>query len=394
MTTMGEPGEFDRSFVITTYGGESAHTQKCLGRIRQWKTKRDEVILIVHDESPILRQFLELCRALRIIDRLVLAPPGHGHVRGVNLGVEPARAEVVFNICIDMRIGAEVVTECEQLLRSRPNVGMVAWHYNWSANTEGSQWKDGQLEFSLRKRDDYSEGAMLAAEEVNNIRNAPWSTGRVLGSAGTVRITCANGSFFAIGRELWNRMGGFDERLYPGHFADDFLTYAILDQGLDVLNIPRRFRCGAAPDEFLALTELPWLNRPDPDEGVDRIQWTCAEPAAELSEDENVFLDMLARSTGRNAVVSSVGQTPWPASTPENAATRYDDISQVPESDVIACAAPAPRADLVGRLRPGGVLVAFGCEEEDTAAAGEQRLDSLRIVRHDGPRQRFRRAGT
>ena len=44
--------------------------------------------------------------------------------------------------------------------------------------------------------------------------------------------------------------------------------------------------------------------------------------------------------------------------------------------------------------RPGGVLVAFGCEEEDTAAAGEQRLDSLRIVRHDGPRQRFRRAGT
>ena len=78
----------ERSVVVTTYGGETTHTQHCLGRIRRWKTPRDEVIVVVHDETPMLRQFLELCHKLRIVDRLVLAwTPWHVDADGV---AEPA----------------------------------------------------------------------------------------------------------------------------------------------------------------------------------------------------------------------------------------------------------------------------------------------------------------
>jgi GT2 family glycosyltransferase len=385
----------DRSIIVTTYGEETAHTQHCLGKIRRWKTGRDEVIVVVHDESPTLRQFLELCCRLRIIDRLVLARPAHGHVRGVNLGFELARADIVFNVCIDMRVGGEIVAECTEVLRSRPNVGLIGWHYDWSADMEGSRWQGGRLEFSLRKSDDTEIGHHLISEHVDNIRAAPWCTGRVFESIGDVRFTCVNGSFFAIRRELWQRLGGFDERLYPVHFADDFLTYAILDQGLDVLNIPRRFRCGALPEEFSALTDLHWQGRHDPYKGIDRVDWTCAEPQSGLSDRENVYLDMLARTFGAETTISMLGAPPWtPLVATGSRPCRYDDPTQLPPSDVILCTADASRLQLTDRLRPGGVLIAFGVETGSDTVAGEQRLDSLRIVRSDGSRAAFKREGT
>jgi hypothetical protein len=272
---------------------------------------------------------------------------------------------------------------------------LIGWHYDWSANMEGSRWRDGRLEFSLRKSDDSEIGHHLISEHVDNIRAAPWYTGRVFGGIGDVRFTCFNGSFFAISRELWQQLGGFDERLYPVHFADDFMTYAILDQGLDVLNIPRRFRCGALPEEFLALTDLRWHGRHDPYKGVDQVDWTCAEPQSGLSDRENVYLDMLARTFVAESTISVLGVPPWTPPIPgDGRPCRYEDPARLPRSDVILCTAEASRLRLTERLRPGGVLIAFGVETGSETVAGEQRLDSLRIIRRDGSRAAFSRKGT
>jgi GT2 family glycosyltransferase len=382
-----------RSIIVTTYGGETAHTQHCLGRIRRWKTPQDEVLVVVHDETPMLRQFLELCRSLRIVDRLVLAKAEHGHVRGVNLGFALAKADIVFNVCIDMRVGGALMSECAELLRTQPNVGLIGWHYDWSADMEGSRWRDGRLQFSLRKIDSTAVAGRLAPEHVENVRRAVWYTGRVFESVGEVRFACVNGSFFGTHRRLWQRLGGFDERLYPIHFADDFLTYAILDQGLDVLNVPRRFRCGAEPDELSALTDLHWQNRVDPYAGIDRVEWTVADPEARLTERENVYLDMLARTLDARTVVSIVGGVPSvPTLSRAPRSCRYDDAREVPQSDVILCSGDEPRAQLVDRLRPGGVLVAFAATRADAKTANEQLLDTLRIIRRDPARVAFERS--
>lgn len=367
------------SLVVTTYGGETAHTQACLGRIRRWKQPSHEVIVVVHDESPTLRTFLELCTRLGIVDRLVLADSGHGHVRGVNLGFSLARADIVFNVCIDMRIGGRLVGDCVEVLRTTPNAGMIGWHYDWGTDCEGSRWRDGKLVISIRKPDATMPGGRLLEEHVRNVRGARWSTGRVLESVGDLRFTCCNGSFFGMRRALWDRLGGFDERLYPIHFADDFLTYAVLDQGLDVLNLPRRYRCGGDPAEFTALTDLAWQGRADPMKGVDRVVWRSGKPHPRLGEVENAFLEMLERASGDGVSAIVLGDPPW-----RPLAARVADAA----ADLIVCAPGSYRAGLERRLGPGGILLTFDDAEGPSDAT---RVGTLRIHRAAEPRLRFER---
>ncbi len=86
------------SLVVTTYGTDTLDTQSCLEAIRRWKNSHHEVIVVTHDESALLRAYLEASVADGLINRLVYAVPGHGHTRGFNLGVQYAKSDVIFNI--------------------------------------------------------------------------------------------------------------------------------------------------------------------------------------------------------------------------------------------------------------------------------------------------------
>jgi GT2 family glycosyltransferase len=373
----------DVSLVVTTYGGETYHTQHCLGRLRRWKTPRTELIVVVHDETPLLRAFLELCRELELIDRLLRAETGHGHVRGVNLGFAHATAEVVFNVCVDMRVGGVVVADCARLLAEEPRAGLVGWHYDWtSPELEGTRWRGGRLEYTRR-------GA-LAAEHERNLRGAPWATGRALDALAGVHPVLCNGSFFGIRRALWERLGGFDEQHCPVHWADDYLGYAVLDQGLDVLNVPRRYRCAADPAEFQALSDLVWQRRRDPFRGRDQIDWSCRAPDPRLSARENVYLDVLGRSLPRDAAVLVVGDVPWtpPAAARLQRRPGGTAADALPRADLLLCGAGALEPGLCARVRPGGRLIAFGGAAPLPGAA---RVDALQVWDAPMARLAFRR---
>ena len=119
-----------------------------------------------------------------------------------------------------------------------------------------------------------------------------------------------------------------------------------------------------------------------------------ADPQPGLSERENVYLDMLARTFVAETTISLLGTAPWtPPGGTGARPCRYDDPTQLPLSDVILCTAGMSRLQLTERLRTGGVLIAFGVAPGAESVAGEQRLDSLRIVRRDGPRTVFKRGG-
>src|SRR5438067_13713184 len=90
------------SIVVTTYGTDTYYTQACLEAIRRWKNSHHQLIVVVHDESALLRAYLDACCEDGLIDQLILAVPGHGHTRSFNLGVEDAIGEVVFNFCNDI----------------------------------------------------------------------------------------------------------------------------------------------------------------------------------------------------------------------------------------------------------------------------------------------------
>jgi GT2 family glycosyltransferase len=374
----------DVSLVVTTYGGETYHTQHCLGWLRRWKQPSHEIIVVCHDETPLLRGFLVLCQRIGLIDQLIFAVPSHGHVRGVNLGISRASADVVFNLCVDMRIGKEIVEECAARLRSDEGTGVIGWHYDWSQTFEGTFWRGAELEHALRKYDDSRVAGELDAEHVANIRAAPWFTGRVFEAIGTRRILCFNGSFFGVRRDLWERLGGFDELRYPVHWADDFFQYAVLDQGLSVANIPGAYRCGARPEAFQALTDLGWQGREDPLRGQDRIDWNPSRAIAGLGNRETVFLELTERCLDDSSSVAVFGEVPW---TPKRGvrATAAEVTSQ--RFDLVLCASAAYEPAVLRRVRKGGMLIVF--QPHDSAAL--QAVGTLGVYRHEAERLAFAR---
>lgn len=289
--------------VVTTFGTDTFYTQACLESIRRWKNEHHKLIVVTHDESPLLRAYLDACVADGLIDRLVFAEPNHGHTRSFNLGVRYADADVIFNVCNDILVGPSLVDDCAQTLRSDPQLGIVGWHwYN-----EGTFWRDGKIEkYSLRD----PNSPLLGPRHEKNIRKAPWFTGRYFqGIGGPKWLQLCNTSFFGIRRNVLDRIGGGFGPQYKHYWADDFLCYAVLDQGLDVRHFDRRFRHRAYFHEF----QYDQTDAPDRRRHADTLQYDGAfldsiRPIhGGMSERESTFLHLLAKAVPDGSTVTNVG---------------------------------------------------------------------------------------
>jgi GT2 family glycosyltransferase len=291
------------SLIVTTFQTDSFYTQACLEAIRRWKNAHHELIVVTHDESPLLRAYLDACVDEKLIGRLVFAESRHGHTRGFNLGVQYANADVVFNICNDILIGPSLLDDCAQQLRRDPQLGIIGWHwYN-----EGTFWRDGKIEtFALRD----ARKPELAPEHLSNIRAAPWFTGKFFeGIGGTKWLQLCNTSFFGIRREVLDRVGGGFSPTYRHYWADDFLSYAVLDQGLDVRHFDRRFRHRDYFHEF----QYDQTDVPDRRRHADQVTYSGAfldsirALNGGMTTQESVYLHLLAKAIPDGATVTNIG---------------------------------------------------------------------------------------
>ncbi len=223
------------SIAITTYSTDSYYTHACLESIRKWKTPRHEVIVACHDQSPLLEYYLKSCKEDGLIDKLFFTPKGYGHTMGVNLCFENATGDVFFNVANDVLIGPCLIDDCAYKLKNEPQIGLIGWHwYN-----EGTFYNGSQIH-SYKLRDEKNPN--LSAADEQNIRNAPWFTGKTFAGLGGPKWIClCNTGFFGIRKELWKKIGGFS-KTYKHYWADDFLNYAVLEHGLDVRNFESKFR--------------------------------------------------------------------------------------------------------------------------------------------------------
>lgn len=291
------------SIIVTTYGTDTLYTQACLEAIRRWKRPHHELIVVSHDESPLLRAYLDACRAEGLVDRLVLAVSGHGHTRGFNLGLRFASSDVVFHIANDLVIGPSLVDDCAQKLRSSPELGLIGWHWH----NDGTFWRNGRL-VGHRVRDDQRPN--MSATDEGNIRAAPWFTGRAFESlGGPLWICLCNTGFFGARREVLDRVGGGFAPTYKHYWADDFLSYAVLDQGLDISHFEAKFRQKGYFHEFqYDQLDVPGRRRHEDavrHEGafLDSIRLL----GGGMTERESVFLHLLAKAIPDGAAVTNVG---------------------------------------------------------------------------------------
>lgn len=229
------------SLASTTYGTDSYYTHSCLESIRSWKNQQHELVVACHDPSLLLEFYLKACLQDGLIDKLIWTPSGCGHTRGVNRCFEEARGEFFFNIANDILIGPALVNDCARKL-CNPQLGLIGWHwYN-----EGTFWQEERIrEYRVREE----AAPQLSPADEANIRQASWFTGRFFEAAGPLWLCLCNTAFFGIRRELWQKVGGFNGP-YEHYWADDFLNYAVLDQGLDISHFEAKFRCREYFHEF------------------------------------------------------------------------------------------------------------------------------------------------
>jgi hypothetical protein len=150
----------------------------------------------------------------------------------------------------------------------------------------------------------------MSAREAENIRTAPWFTGRTFAALnGSKSLYLCNTSFFGIRRELLDCIGGGFGSQYTHYWADVFLNYAVLDQGLDVRHFEVKFR----RDEFMSEHQYKHTDVADRRRHEDDLRYEGEFlPAIRLlgggmSEKESMFLHVLARAIPDGATVTNVG---------------------------------------------------------------------------------------
>ncbi len=354
------------SIVVTTYGQETWYTQMCLQRIAEWRKSYHELIVVFHDESALLRAYLEYMKAEGVIDVLLPAQSAHGHVRGVNLGMQHARGKYVVNLCIDVLLGPGVVDECIKRLQGNPALGAVGWHYPWAASYPGSYWIGDRLYFSTRpveKDMDCREGDDLLESYVAAIRESRWFSGKLFNAIGPKRILCFNGSFFCLRHDLWNRIGGFDVSRFPHSWADDLLCYAVLDCGFSVANINPAFGSTENPDYFREFNEYKWQGFHDADRHRDDISWIPWFTAIGLTVSELVLIDLVIGALDSEARIASIGEFEQFAGFVSLKIERFlleqDILNEPPGFDLILCGNIQRLEEMKQWLTRHGVLLVF-----------------------------------
>ncbi len=380
------------SIIITSYGNDTWYIQQCLGCIRRWKQSYHEVIVVVHDETPLQRQFLEFCLRIGLIDKLLLAVTGHGHVKGVNLGFQHASGDIVFNICNDMRIGPEIVDICAEKLRADRQLGLIGWHYDWNPDIEGACWRNGKLEYALRRDFDQTSPEELPQGFIEKMENAVWFTGKMFAAMGKKRLICCNGSFLGIRKVDWDHVGGFDEIHFPYHWGDDFLTCAIIDQGLNVSNIPAAYRVGRQPENFLSLNELFWQGKPDKNRNRDDLAWKITTDCPPLNHREQLYLEVQEKTIAANWEIAMSENFPWQF---KNSITnriipikRVNDLPHGQRVNLILINQNHFCYSLRNQLKLHGKIIIFN---ETEPHLGNATIARLGIIHNDPPRLSFTR---
>lgn len=342
------------SIALTTYAHDTYYTHACLEAIRSWKTKRHEVLVACHDPSPLLEFYLRACEEEGLIDRLIFTPSEYGHTKGVNLCFDYATGDVLFNIANDIIIGPSIVDDCAYKLQNNKQLGLIGWHWY----SDGTFWNNNKIN-SYRLRDD-TKPDMSDVDEAN-IRKAPWFTGKAFEALGGPKwIHLCNTGFFGIRKELWKKIGGFSTT-YRHYWADDFLNYAVLDQGLDISNFEPKFRKSCYFHEF-QYSNVDVDDRHRHDDVIklpEPLQESLTALEGGMSISEGQLLYQVARSVKEGNTVLNVGL--WRGASlfifmeaAKNKEMKFIGIDcfDLPDISVMSGQSPVTRDEVVSYMQP------------------------------------------
>lgn len=174
-------------------------------------------------------------------------------------------------------------------------------------------------------------------------------------------LQLCNTSFFGIRRDVLEDIGGGFGPQYPHYWADDFLCYAVLDQGLDVRHFDRRFRERRYFHEFqYDNTDVADRRRHEDRVSCDRAFLDSVRLIhGGMSEEESVFLHLLAQSVPDGSTVTNVGV--WKGSSAtvlldglkhKRVNFHFIDCFDVPGVSAMSAQPPATREEFLRNITP------------------------------------------
>ncbi|GHF58608.1 GT2 family glycosyltransferase/glycosyltransferase involved in cell wall biosynthesis/protein-L-isoaspartate O-methyltransferase [Amycolatopsis bartoniae] len=195
------------SVVIPVYGHWD-YTRRCLESIEVSRPRTPFEVIVVDDASvDDSADRVAACPGVR----LVRAPRNLGFIGACNLGAEQARGELVMFLNNDTEVRAGWLDELVTVVEDRADVGLV-----------GSKlvYPDGRVQES---------GGIVWADGTGwnygrNEPERPWFE--------TVRdVDYCSGAALLVRRDLFERIGGFDQRYAPAYYEDTDLAFAVRAAG-------------------------------------------------------------------------------------------------------------------------------------------------------------------
>jgi GT2 family glycosyltransferase/SAM-dependent methyltransferase/glycosyltransferase involved in cell wall biosynthesis len=196
------------SVVIPTYGNWT-YTRQCLESIELNLPATPFEVVVVDDASPDdSADRVAACPGVR----LVRAPRNLGFVGACNLGAEHARGELVMFLNNDTEVRPDWLDALVDVVETRPDVGLV-----------GSKlvYPDGRLQEC---------GGIIWADGTG------WNYGRFQSPDAPVyrtlrEVDYCSGAALLVRHELFDRVGGFDQRFSPAYYEDTDLAFAVRAAG-------------------------------------------------------------------------------------------------------------------------------------------------------------------
>jgi GT2 family glycosyltransferase/glycosyltransferase involved in cell wall biosynthesis len=211
------PGDRDPLVsVIIPVHNQWPVTARCLAMLRRYPGDTPLEVLVVDDasddETP---QCLARCRNLRVARN----ERNLGFVRASNLGAANAQGDYLVLLNNDTQVQAGWLDGLLATFRQRPDAGLVGSRLIYP---DGRQQEAGAIVFNDGSAWNYGHLDDPYKPQYSYVREPDYVSGAAL----------------AIRRDLFERLGGFDEHFAPGYYEDADLAFRVRAAGYRVYYQP------------------------------------------------------------------------------------------------------------------------------------------------------------
>ncbi|MCH9803815.1 glycosyltransferase [bacterium] len=203
------------SIVIPIFG-QLAMTAGCLRSIERATEHVPYEVIIVDDSSPDESLiWLDRCANVRVIANST----NQGFLRSTNIGAAAARGSYVCLLNNDTEVHPGWLTALLRPFNDADDVGAVGAKLVYP---DGKLQEGGGIVFSDASGWNFGRTGDPDAPEVNFLREVDYCSAACL----------------LVSKEVWDALGGFDERFVPAYYEDTDLAFALRDKGKRVLYQP------------------------------------------------------------------------------------------------------------------------------------------------------------